>query len=219
MRFKYTFGALIFVAMVSVFWAQEKKQPEPTPPPAATSQPAQAPAAQAPAAQAPAAQAPATQAPAAQAPAAPHTFTITPEDAARKNPLRFSEISVERGKKIYETQCAMCHGEKGDGKGEIVADMKINPPDFTKPETLANRTDGELFTIIQVGDATMPGQGTRMTDTYKWELVNYLRSLSGKTPLKSTEEELQQGTVVVTEKEPSKENPKQKTKPKPREKP
>jgi mono/diheme cytochrome c family protein len=214
MRFRYTFAALIFVAMVSVFWAQEKQEPEQTPPPAATSQPAQAPAAPAPAAQAPAAQAPA-----AQAPAAPHTFVITPEEAAQKNPLRFSEISVERGKKIYETQCAMCHGEKGDGKGEIVADMKINPPDFTKPGVLDKRTDGELFTIIQVGDATMPGQGKRMTDTVKWELVNYLRSLSGKNQLKSTEEELQQGTVVVTEKETPKENPKEKTKPKPKEKP
>jgi mono/diheme cytochrome c family protein len=209
MRFRYTFAALIFVTMVSVFWAQEKKEPEPTPPPAATSQPAQAPAAQAPAAQAPAA----------QAPAVPHTFVITPEEAARKDPLRFSEISVERGKKIYETQCAMCHGDKGDGKGEIVEDMKINPPDFTKPGVLDKRTDGELFTIIQAGDATMPGQGKRMTDTVKWELVNYLRSLSGKNQLKSTEEELQQGTVVVTEKETPKENPKEKTKPKPKEKP
>ena len=207
MRFRYTLAALIFVTMVSVFWAQEKQEPEQTPPPAAPSQPAQA----------PAAQAPAGQEPAGQAPAAPHTFVITPEEAALKNPVRFSEISVERGKKIYETQCSMCHGVKGDGKGEIVADMKINPPDFTKPGVIDKRTDGELFTIIQVGDATMPGQGTRMSDTFKWELVNYLRSLSGKTPLKSTVEELQQGTVVVTE--TPKENPKEKTKPKPKEKP
>ena len=80
-------------------------------------------------------------------------------------------------------------------------ELKINPPNFTKPETLAKRTDGELFTIIQLGSTTMPGQRSRMKDFHKWEVVNYLRSLSGKKPLKSTEEELQQGSVVVKDKE------------------
>ena len=201
MKIKYLFALLTFVMMVSVIGAQEKKEPETATPPASTSQPAQAPAA-------PAAAAP--------APAAVHVFTIPPEDAARKNPLRFSEISVERGKKIYETQCAMCHGEKGDGKGDIVADMKLNPPDFTKPGTLGKRTDGELFTIIQIGNSDMPGQGTRMSDTYKWEIVNYLRSLNGKAPLKSTDEELQQGTVIVSEKEKPAEKPAEKPKAKPK---
>ena len=204
MKFKYLFAVFLFVTTVSIFWAQEKKEPEQAPPPAAASQPAQAPAAAA---------------PAAQTPASPHTFTVTPEEAARKNPLRFSEISVARGKKIYSTQCAMCHGETGDGKGDIVADMKLNPPDFTKPETLSKRTDGELFTIIDVGNSDMPGQGTRMTDTVKWELVNYMRSLTGKTPLKSTDEELQQGTVIVTEKEKPAEKAPEKGKVKTKEKP
>ncbi len=175
MRFKVLFAILAMVLAVTTYWAQESKQSEEKPAPAS--------------------------APAAEpAPAVPHAFSISPEDAAKKNPLRFSQISVDRGKKIYGTQCAMCHGEKGDGKGDMVEEMKINPPDFTKAETLAKRTDGELFTIIQSGSSTMPGQGKRMSDTYKWEIVNYLRSLSGKAPLKSTDEELQQGTVVVKDK-------------------
>jgi mono/diheme cytochrome c family protein len=203
MKVKYLAYAVIFVMTVSILWAQENKQQEKTPPPATTSQPAPT----------PAAQAPATGTEAVPAPAVPHGFTISPEEAARKNPVRFSEISVERGKKIFQTQCVMCHGEKGDGKGDLATEMKLKIPDFEKPDTLAKRTDGELFTIIQVGNPEMPGQGKRMNDTYKWELVNYLRSLSGKTPLKSTDEELQQGTVVVQEKE----NPKEeKEKPKPK---
>lgn len=178
MKFKYLFAILTIIFVVTTYRAQEQKPAE--------EKPAEAPAAEA------------------QAPAVPHGFQITPEQAALKNPLRYSEISVERGKKIYSTQCAMCHGEKGDGKGDMVEEMKINPPDFTKPETLAKRTDGELFTIIRLGDETMPGQGTRMKDIHKWEVVNYLRSLSGKTPLKSTEQELLQNTVVVKEKEKEK---------------
>jgi mono/diheme cytochrome c family protein len=184
MKFKYLMALLVFIFTVSMYQAQEKKEPSENQPPAAAAQTA-------------------------PAPVVPHGFNISPEDAARKNPLRFSEISVERGKKLYQTQCSMCHGDKGDGKGDMVEDLKINPPDFTKAGTLDKRTDGELFTIIQLGSPEMPGQGTRMNTTYKWELVNYLRSLSGKTPLKSTEEELQQGTVVVKE-DKEKEKPKDK---------
>jgi mono/diheme cytochrome c family protein len=178
-KFKYFLVVLVLIFGVTTYLAQEKKESGEKPAPAAP--PATAPAAE-------------------QAPAVPHGFNITPEDAARKNPVRFSEINVQRGKKIYETQCAMCHGEKGDGKGDLAEEMKITPPDFTKPDTLAKRTDGELFTIIQSGSATMPGQSARLKDTHKWEVVNYLRSLSGKTPLKSTEEELHQGTVIVKDK-------------------
>lgn len=71
-----------------------------------------------------------------------HNYNMTQEDKDRKNPIRFTDFSVERGKKIYGFQCAMCHGEKLDGKGDLAEEMKIQPTDFTKPEVLAKRTDG-----------------------------------------------------------------------------
>lgn len=127
----------------------------------------------------------------------PHVFTISAEDKARKNPMKFTEVSVERGKKIYLTQCALCHGKNGDGKGEMVEEMKINPPDLTKPETLKARTDGELFAIIGVGKEPMPGQTGRMTDQHRWNLVNYLRALSGKAPEKATGKEPEENVILV----------------------
>lgn len=127
----------------------------------------------------------------------PHAFTISAEDAARKNPVRFTQVSVDRGKKIFMTQCALCHGAKGDGKGEMVEEMKINPPDFTKAETLKDRTDGELFAIIGVGKDPMPGQSGRMTDQHRWNLVNYLRALGGKVPEKATGKETEENVILV----------------------
>jgi len=162
---------LILVLATSYLWAQEKKE---TPPPAE--------------------QAPAT-APA--APAAPHPSTISAEDKARKNPVGFTEVSVARGKKIYATQCALCHGDKGDGKGELAADMKLALPDFTKPDTLKERTDGELFAIIGGWKDPMPAQAGRLTDTHRWNLVNYLRALSGKVPEKATGKEPEENVILV----------------------
>jgi mono/diheme cytochrome c family protein len=91
----------------------------------------------------------------------------------------------------------LCHGKNGDGKGEMVEEMKISPADFTKPETLKDRTDGELFAIIGVGKDPMPSQGSRMTDQQRWNLVNYLRALGGKVPAKSTGKESEENVILV----------------------
>jgi mono/diheme cytochrome c family protein len=164
-------GLLVFLIGVSLSWAQEKQEKK--------------------------AEAPATGAAATPAPLPPHTFAISPQDAARKNPVKFTQVSVDRGKKLYMTQCALCHGKDGDGKGEMVEDLKITPPDFRKAETLSKRTDGELFAIIGVGKDPMPGQAGRLTDPHKWNLVNFLRSLSGKTPEKATGKEPEENVILV----------------------
>jgi mono/diheme cytochrome c family protein len=130
-------------------------------------------------------------------PTVPHPATISAEDKARPNPIKFTDVSAERGKKMFATQCALCHGNKGDGKGELAADMKLTVPDFTKPETLKDKTDGELFAIIGSGQEGMPAQGTRMTDTHRWHLVNYMRTLSGKVPAKATGNEPDETVVTV----------------------
>ena len=135
--------------------------------------------------------------PAEPAPTAAHPATPTAEDKARKNPIKFTEVSVARGKKIFGTQCALCHGDKGDGKGELAADMKLTVPNFTQPDTLKDRTDGEIFTIIGTGKNTMPAQGGRLTDEHRWNLVNYMRSLSGKVPEKATGKEPEENTITV----------------------
>jgi mono/diheme cytochrome c family protein len=160
---------LILVIAIGCLWAQEKKE---TPPPAG----------------APAATA---------APASPHPVTISAEDKARKNTEKFTEVSVNRGKKIYLTQCALCHGAKGDGKGDLATDMKLTLSDFTKPDTLKNRTDGELFAIIGAGQEPMPPQAGRMTDVQRWNLVNFLRALSGMVPAKSTGKEPEENVILV----------------------
>ncbi len=119
----------------------------------------------------------------------PH-YAITDEDRNRKNPVDFTELTVERGRKLFESQCAMCHGEKADGKGEVAQEMQLALPDFTKAETLKGRTDGELFKIISLGNPVMPAQDKRMKDIHVWELVNFLRAAGGAVPAKSTGKEL-----------------------------
>jgi mono/diheme cytochrome c family protein len=115
--------------------------------------------------------------PPAKAPA--QEYKVPPEDAAKVNPVRPTAESLAKGKKMYGYDCAMCHGEKGDGKGDMASDMK-NVTDFTKPDSLKDRTDGELFYAIRNGKGEMPPEGDRAKNDDIWKMLNYIRSLAKK---------------------------------------
>ena len=104
---------------------------------------------------------------------------ISAEDAKKGNPVKPTPESLAKGKKTYAIDCAMCHGENGDGKGDLAADMK-NVTDFTAPDALKSRTDGELFSIMRKGKGEMPPEGDRAKNDDIWNLVNYIRSLKKK---------------------------------------
>lgn len=97
-------------------------------------------------------------------------------DASKANPVKPTPESLAKAKKTYKLDCAMCHGENGDGKGDVAADMK-NVTDFTKANS---KTDGELFAIIQKGKGDMPPEGPRAKTDDIWNLVNYIRAFAKK---------------------------------------
>ncbi|HLY63843.1 MAG TPA: cytochrome c [Terriglobia bacterium] len=107
---------------------------------------------------------------------------VPPQERARKNPVRFTELPVDRGKRLFQTQCVLCHGVNADGKGDFVGVYGVHPPDFTRSGVLSKRTDGELFYIIGAGTEKMPGKHTQLTEQQRWDVVNYLRALEGKIP-------------------------------------
>ena len=106
-------------------------------------------------------------------------YKIPPEAAQKANPVKPTAESLAKAKKLYAIDCAMCHGEKGDGKGDMASDIK-NVTDFTNPEVQKARTDGEWFYIIRHGKGEMPPEGDRAKDDDVWSLVNYIRAFGKK---------------------------------------
>jgi mono/diheme cytochrome c family protein len=171
--------ALVFLVFVS--WAQQDQTPAPAPAPASTQAPVPSPPAPTPAPAPTSAPTPAA-APvptAAAAPAPAPESKPAPEEAAKANPVKRTEESLAKGKKLYGFDCAMCHGDNGNGKGDMATDMK-NVTDFTNPDAMKNRTDGELYNVIRKGKGEMPAEGNRGKDEDIWNLVNYIRSLAKK---------------------------------------
>jgi mono/diheme cytochrome c family protein len=114
-----------------------------------------------------------------QDPAANQAPSAIPADAARMtNPVKPTPDSLARAKKIYGYDCAMCHGANGNGKGDVVEDLKLKLKDYTDPASLKDMTDGEMFYVITKGKGQMPGEGERMKPEEAWNMVIYVRSFS-----------------------------------------
>lgn len=102
-------------------------------------------------------------------------------DAGMKNPVKPTTESQAKAKQLYSIDCAMCHGDNGNGKSDLATSMNLTLADFTDPKSLSGRMDGELFNVIRNGtaDTKMPSEDkARASDTEVWNLVIYVRNFS-----------------------------------------
>ena len=97
-------------------------------------------------------------------------------EAQKKNPVAANESSLAAGRKIYSKTCVMCHGKTGDADGPAVIELNIHPAKLSDPK-LSTESDGALFWKITTGKKPMPAYGKRLSETDRWNLVNYIRTL------------------------------------------
>ena len=92
--------------------------------------------------------------------------------AAQANP--FTAVpDVRAGQQLFARQCSICHGEGAVG-GEV-------GPDLTTGNFQHASTDAGLFNLISEGipNTAMMGINATRTDQSVWQIVAYLRSVSG----------------------------------------
>jgi mono/diheme cytochrome c family protein len=106
------------------------------------------------------------------------TGWIAPAEAKKmKNPVKATKASIQKGKEIYENKCALCHGDKGDGKGPASAGIDPKPTNF-KESHGEKMTDGEHFWKITQGRGAMPSYGKDLTAEEKWHVINYINTFT-----------------------------------------
>jgi mono/diheme cytochrome c family protein len=87
-------------------------------------------------------------------------------------------------KTIYKVDCALCHGDNGNGKTELATGMGLTLADFTDPRTLQNMTDDQLFQLIRKGKDKMPPEEEgRAKDAEVHSLILFIRNLSKGQPV------------------------------------
>ncbi len=83
----------------------------------------------------------------------------------------------------FKTNCAVCHGGSGNGKSfvqERFATAKLVEPTDLTSSRVRNRTDGELYWIINNGLGNMPPFRELLTEDQVWNLVLQIRDLQGQ---------------------------------------
>ncbi|HUL34880.1 MAG TPA: c-type cytochrome [Candidatus Eisenbacteria bacterium] len=96
------------------------------------------------------------------------------------NPVAATPDSLAAGKKTYGVDCAMCHGPKGGGDGDLAKQMTLDLKDLADPSTLKEKSDQELYEIIDKGKGRMIGEEGRLKPAQVWNVVNYVRAMSKK---------------------------------------
>ncbi len=97
------------------------------------------------------------------------------------NPVPINAATIERGKKLYVANCLPCHGEQGKGDGPRAAALEKKAANLPARIKDTGETDGELFWKISEGHAAMPKwKATPLSETQRWQLVNYIRATFAK---------------------------------------
>ena len=109
-----------------------------------------------------------------------------PEAAKMTNPVKADPTSIAAGQKLYDKNCAGCHGDTGKGDGSMADEFNPKPSNLTDADWKHGATDGEIFLVIRDGakNTEMKAFNSKMTTHQIWDVVNYVRTL-GPKPAKS----------------------------------
>jgi mono/diheme cytochrome c family protein len=109
----------------------------------------------------------------------PYEIPNTPEGyalakASLKSPLDSTAINQDKAKELYTIYCAICHGDKGDGKGNLVVKEKfLGVPNYKDREI----TDGSIFHVITYGLNSMGSHANQLSQEERWMVADYVLKL------------------------------------------
>jgi mono/diheme cytochrome c family protein len=100
------------------------------------------------------------------------------EDLA--DPLSRTPGTVARGRVLFQTRCAPCHGAEGHGGGPV--SQYFPPAPDLASATVRGRSDGYIWGTITFGGKAMPSQREGLTVEDRWALVQQVRAIQGGPP-------------------------------------
>ena len=103
-------------------------------------------------------------------------------ESALTNPIPPNSESVEAGQALFSTYCVPCHGETGKGDGPLGVVLNPRPADLTQHAIPGVHTDAQLYEWITNGfpGSRMPAFKATLSDTDRWNLVNFMRTMAPK---------------------------------------
>jgi mono/diheme cytochrome c family protein len=110
-------------------------------------------------------------------------------DVDRDLPAHYRNVAVpeaqmtsiaarERGRTLFEANCALCHGVRGDGHGQRREGLDVPPRDFTDPDWRRRTSPRRIFFAIREGLAGTPMPAWKsLSEQDAWDLTAFLFSI------------------------------------------
>lgn len=121
---------------------------------------------------------------------APFYYTDSEEERLRcekemvQNPFPITKEGLDKAKPLYDIYCGICHGEKGDGQGWLVAmpDSKYpaQPKNLISDEMIS-AGNGRYYFAMVYGKNVMGGYTDKLSFEERWQVLHYIRSLQAKS--------------------------------------
>lgn len=90
------------------------------------------------------------------------------------------EKILESGKNLYGIYCATCHGDQGDGNGNLYKSGEgpyPNKPANYMADEFLKATDGRYYHAIVYGKNVMMPHADKLSPKERWEVIHYIRSM------------------------------------------
>lgn len=111
----------------------------------------------------------------------PYAFPNTAEGYAAaklnsKSPLDSTQIDADKAAELYNIYCAICHGEQGDGKGNLVKREKfLGVPSYADREI----TEGSIYHVVTYGLNSMGSHANQLNQKERWMVASHVLKLKG----------------------------------------
>jgi putative copper export protein/mono/diheme cytochrome c family protein len=106
------------------------------------------------------------------------------------SPTEFAVSAITHGARLFQTNCAVCHGATGKGDGPAAKTLPRPPADLTAEHFWAH-SDGDLFWYLSHGienphgGLAMPGFDRVLSSEARWDLIDYLRAQSAGASMRT----------------------------------
>lgn len=96
-----------------------------------------------------------------------------------KNPLEpLTGKELEETGRLFNINCAICHGAKGEANGPLAAKVGGVKNIITASP---GYSDGRLFFVMEYGQGNMGSYASNLTREQRWRIVQYIRTMESKT--------------------------------------
>jgi mono/diheme cytochrome c family protein len=90
------------------------------------------------------------------------------------SPIDSLSYDEPRAKELYDIYCGICHGNKGDGQGNLVKREKIlGIPSYADREI----TEGSTYHVIYYGRNAMGSYANQLNEEERWQVSAYVMKL------------------------------------------